>query len=401
MAYTAQKTPFLHSELHDPSDPTELSAKNSVVLKWPEKQLAKPLDEDDDRKRAGDILRKLGYQQAPAAPAELSDDAPLLLVKRTSEKTALQQEIPAAIQAYDLALSTVREHFPLLLVKKTLNIAPFEQAAAALVDSLERNSDAAFCVSKLYEPNVYMYTHSVNVCIYVAAFALSCGKSRTEAINNGLAALLHDVGMALLPLALLQSSRELSLTEQVLVKRHPVIACELLSDMPNIHSNIFFAALEHHECYDGSGYPANLYGSGISFIGHLTAICSAFDAMTSQRRHRPPVTANAALGEMFKQRNKQFHPVILENFIKMLGVYPAGSVVILQDGYCGVVTASPRKSPTRPVVTLIRDPKGHPMPRLEFDMSQERLANIAKCVSATEAGVDIHDILGIPKKLAK
>lgn len=396
----ALKAPFPPGESSEKYDQAAYPSKSSnVVLSWPGRQPGNYPEETDETKRADEILRKLGYQAPPPGRSSAEpDDGPLLLVKRSSERASLQEEMPLAIQAYEHALAIVKEHFPVLSIKRTLHIAPLEQAVALLVESLERNHDALLCIAKIREPNVYIFAHAINVCIYSAALALDCGKSRAEAINTGLAGLLHDTGMALLPIALLQSSRQLTPTEQVLVKRHPVIACDLLASLPNIHSDIFSAALEHHERYDGSGYPAGLSGSEISFIGHLMGVCSAFDAMTSSRRHKVPVSTHIALAEMFKQRNKQFHAVILESFIMMMGIYPVGSAVVLKDGYCGIVTASARKSPRRPVVTLVKDPKGHPMPPLEFDMAKEPLASISQCVSPIEQGLDVNTILGITKK---
>jgi HD-GYP domain-containing protein (c-di-GMP phosphodiesterase class II) len=200
--------------------------------------------------------------------------------------------------------------------------------------------------------------------------------------------------MTLLPLNLLRSSQQLSATEQVLVKRHPVIAYEFFSGMPHMHSEILSAALEHHEHYDGTGYPAGSSGSHISFIGHLMSIAGSFDAMTSPRQYKAPISAHAALGEMFKRKNKQFHPNMLEGFIQMMGIYPVGSIVTLEDGYSGVVSAR-TGNPVRPVITLVQDPKGNTMNPLALDMSKEPVAKIVQCGSPGENGLDIHEFLGI------
>jgi hypothetical protein len=102
---------------------------------------------------------------------------------------------------------------------------------------------------------------------------------------------------------------------------------------------------------------------------------------------------------MFKLKGKQFHPGMLESFIKMVGIYPVGSVVVLEDGYCGVVSATSANNPTRPVITLVQDPKGNSMAPLELDMSKENVASIVQCCSSGEKGLNIHKILGLPGKV--
>lgn len=386
---------FSPDDLLDTLAPVANPPKSAgIVLQWPARQSDRSSKANDELKKAEEILRRL----SPQPRAETRGEPGTLLIKHSCQKTPLQEELPAAIKAYDHTLACVREHFPVISVKRTLNLAPMEQAVELLVSSLERNRDALPCVAKKYEQDIYLYSHALNVSIFSSAFALACGKSRDEVVAIGLAGLLHDIGMLLLPLALLRSARQLSPTEQVLVRRHPAIADELLIQLPDVPESLRFAALEHHEWYNGGGYPAGLSKERISFIGHLVAICSAFDAMTSSRRHRTPVSTHAALGEMFKQRNTQFHPHILENFIKMLGIYPVGTEVILKDGYCGIVTASSPASPIRPVVTLLKDPKGHLMAPLEIDMAQEGVAEIARCLTAGEQGLNVQQFLGIPAK---
>jgi HD-GYP domain-containing protein (c-di-GMP phosphodiesterase class II) len=337
---------------------------------------------------ANSILRGLG----PKAPPEV---LPKLQPQSTVQKLDLRGELPGAIQAYDLVYSSIREHFPALLKKMTVDLPSLEYAVSNLVASLARNRDALVYLAQVRRSGAYLYTHAINVSIYSAAYTLDSGKSYSEAVATGLAGLLHDAGMLLQPPALLRSSQQLSATEQVLVKRHPIIAHEILSGMPNMPAGILAAVLEHHEHYDGKGYPYGSSGSRISFMGRLMAVAGTFDAMTSPRLHKGAVSAHAALGEMFKRKNTQFHPDTLAAFIRMIGIYPIGSAVTFEDGYCGIVSSATR-NPTRPMVTLIQDPNGDAMTPLELDMSKEAAARIVHCGTPDEKGLDIYAFLGIP-----
>ena len=316
------------------------------------------------------------------------DLASLLRHSHVRPRVTLREEARPAMRAYKNALDQLRAALPEIAGKHRLEIRKFEGCVADLVASLERNRDALLCLSKSMRGVPYLYAHSLNVGVYLAAFFLECGKSRYEAITAGIAGLFHDVGMAMLPLSLINSKNPLSATEQVLVKRHPQLACDLLSRDAQTCGDIVFAALEHHESFDGSGYPTGLSGAAISFMGHLTAIAGAYDALSGPRPFRRPLHPHKALCRLFKKRDSQFHPVLLEHFVSMVGVFPVGTVVELQDGYRAVVCAGNSQSPTRPGILLVRDPCGRAMAPLFCDMAAEPVAGIVRCLDPEDGGFD-------------
>lgn len=346
----------------------------------------------------GHLLTVESQPQAALADINFLGDEPLVIASPVNAKKSLQEEIPAALDAYDRVLEQLRMGLRQFIISKKIDIAGFESDVAALVASLQRNKDALLCVSKLRPARGYVYSHCVNVCIYLVAFTLQSGKSNDEALAAGMAGLFHDIGMTMLPLSILQSRKTLTPTEQTLVRRHPVLACDLFASVPGFCKDVFRAALEHHEHYDGSGYPNKLSGSAISPIGHLTAIASAFDAISSNRHHKSPLHPHEALGEMFKRRSKQFHPVLAEGFVRMVGIYPVGTIVELQDGYRAVVSGSAPDAPLRPRITLVMDPAGRPMIPVELEMKRESVADIVKCLTPKDIGIDPVRILGFPVK---
>lgn len=389
----------LFQEIQTDSHPP---ARHSNVLSWPEERKASSSSVPPmDLIKAESLIRKITLQQYDPVylPVEPADAGSLSLRAHKSRKygrsRSLAEEMPAAEQIYNAALKSLHNVFLLLACRKKLDVRSLEYTSERLIASLERNSDALLLLAQTKRRGIYMHSHSVNVGIFMAAFALGEGKSRSEAYVYGLGGLLHDVGMALLPLSLLSSREELSATEQVLVKRHPLIACEQLSGIPGLHPDVLLAALEHHEHCDGSGYPYGLSGASISSIGYLAAIAGAYDAMSSQRLHRAPLPPHRALGRLFQLREKQFHSFLLERFVRMVGVYPVGSVVELLDGYKGVVCANSPRSPMRPVVALVRDAKGRPMHPQICDLAVERAADIAACLSSGSTDINVWDALGV------
>lgn len=314
--------------------------------------------------------------------------------KAPSERLSLQGEFPRAIAAYDDAVAFVRKMMAFASQGK-LFTGPVVEVVDAIVSSLERNPDALLCLPRLRQRDAYTYTHCVNVAVLLAAFALHTGESREKALVAAMAGLFHDLGKALLPVSLLSARRTLSATEQALVTRHPTLGGDLLASLPNLRSEVLMAALEHHERYDGSGYPKGISKNAISRIGHLTAIADAYDAISSRRPYKGALFAHRTLGVMYQMRKKQFHPELMAQFVRVVGIYPVGSVVELKDGYRGVVTASNADNPMLPVVTLALDSTGRPMPLHACDLARESVARIARCLAPEISGIDPCEPLGL------
>ena len=391
-------------DLHFIADASERHVKNgglepepyhaANVIRWPGGQADRPALSVEDCEGASSETFSDGRDHASAiASMRLSvfrddDITSLLPHNRVRPGVSLREEARPAMRAYKSALDQLRATLPGIVAKNTVEVRRFEGCVADLVASLERNRDALLCLSKNMRGVPYLYSHSLNVGVYLAAFFLECGKSRYEAITAGIAGLLHDVGMAMLPFSLLNSKKRLTATERVLVKRHPQLACDLLSRDAQVDGDIFFAALEHHEFFDGTGYPSGLSGAAISFMGHLTSIASAYDAVSSFRPFHDPLHPHRALCRLFKRRSTQFHPALLEHFVSMVGVFPVGSVVELQDGYRAIVCSGNSQSPTRPGVLLVSDPDGRNMAPLACDMAAEPVAGIVKCLEPEDIGLD-------------
>ena len=307
---------------------------------------------------------------------------------------SLRDEMPHAVRAYDYLAACVRR----LMASAgngALDTGSVAPAVEGLISSLERNPDALLCLPRMHQRDAYIYTHSVNVSVLLAAFAMQEGGDHAKIATFALAGLFHDLGKALLPVSLLNARRKLSPTEQALITRHPMLGCDVLASLPDLRSEVLLAALEHHERYDGSGYPKGLAGDAISEMGHLCGIADTYDALSSRRPYKSSLFPHRTLGVMYQMRKKQFHPVLMEKFVRLVGIYPVGSVVELKDGYRGVVTAGNHTNPMQPVVTLALDPTGRAMRQHECDLARDGVAAIARCLPPELSGIDPCHALGL------
>jgi HD-GYP domain-containing protein (c-di-GMP phosphodiesterase class II) len=337
-----------------------------------------------------------GRDSGQAAPAS-NVGLPVFASRQTSGVSgrSVRDEIPYATKAYDNLLSAMRELMNSASSAR-LNTDKAETAVTGVIQSLERNPDALLCMPRIHRTENYTYAHCANVAVLLAAFALRAGADKLQVRTYALAGLLHDLGMALLPVAVLTARRNLSDTEKALVRRHPLLGSELIASLPDVRGEVRKAALEHHERYDGSGYPKGLTGDSISVLGMITGIADSYDAISSSRPYKGALFPHRTLGRIYQMRNKQFHPVLLEKFVRLVGIYPVGSVVELKDGYRGVVTGSNYANPLQPIVTLALDPEGHPMCLHECDLAKDGVEGIAKCLAPENSGIDPVRILGWP-----
>jgi len=111
--------------------------------------------------------------------------------------------------------------------------------------------------------------------------------------------------------------------------------------------------LEHHERFDGTGYPYRMAGDQISLAGRMASIVDTYDAMTSERPYRTAISPSVALGHLFEESNRQFDPVLVTAFVRTLGVFPVGTLVLLESGHLAVVDAINPDNSLAPVVKVI------------------------------------------------
>ncbi len=163
----------------------------------------------------------------------------------------------------------------------------------------------------------YTHGHSTRVAEYSREIARVSGKSETECRDIYLTALLHDVGKIGIPNAIINKNSKLTDEEYEVIKTHPVIGKQILSNisqMPHISDGAYY----HHERYDGKGYPTGLYGENIPEIGRIIAVADAYDAMTSKRSYRAPLPQHVVREQIEKGSGSQFDPQYAKIMLDMI-----------------------------------------------------------------------------------
>ncbi|MDR3175476.1 MAG: HD-GYP domain-containing protein [Desulfovibrio sp.] len=350
-----------------------------------------------------------GYLEAYIDPARSTRDFEVTPFKETfnleragepylfKPRVPLAEEVSAAAEVHDDTVGYVRNFMDDIRTGK-LDMSPAFDFMGKIMESMERNVNAMLSLCRLRRVDSYTYMHCVNVSVFTSMFARYQGMSEKEVLSLGLSGLFHDLGKALIPAQILNAPRKLSPQERLIMNSHPTLGYEQIKDIQGIIPEVPLGMLHHHEKYNGGGYPSSLSGDAISKTGYIIALADVYDALTSRRVYKDGMTPHQALGIMYEEMlGKDLHPELLNKFIKMLGVYPIGSVVEMSDGSWGVVSGCNVNAPIRPVVTLIRDAKGHALPETEVDLSAaDARLSIKRCVPAETADIKPAQVLHLP-----
>ena len=239
---------------------------------------------------------------------------------------------------------------------------------AEIATSVQCNAAALISVARLKTHDDYTYLHSVAVCALMLSLADQLGLDKDQARLAGLGGLMHDLGKAAIPLAVLNKPGKLSDTEFDLVKHHPAAGAKILREN-GASSEVQDIALYHHEKVNGSGYPHGLTTDAISLLARMGAICDVYDAVTSERAYKKAWNPADAIRQMASWEG-HFDKKVFNTFVKAIGIYPVGSLVRLTSNRLAVVIEPGVGSLLKPKVRVFYSLRSNePIPTQTLDLA--------------------------------
>lgn len=229
------------------------------------------------------------------------------------------------------------------------------------VQSVLRHPDAMLWMAKIRDENEYTAEHSLNVCILAVTFGMHLGFDEAELQKLGLCGLLHDIGKMRVPEEVLNKPEKLTEKEWKMMMAHTIHGRNILLSNPSGFNGVVDVAYSHHERIDGQGYPRKLKGASISQYAKMISIVDAFDAMTADRCYSKAIPTTKALKIIYEDRGTHFDEQLAIQFIKAIGLFPAGSIVELCNGEVGIVIEANRKRRHLPKVILVLDAHKKPL----------------------------------------
>jgi HD-GYP domain-containing protein (c-di-GMP phosphodiesterase class II) len=280
-----------------------------------------------------------------------------------------------------------------------------------LFDALLRNKHNRTLVEKLDSYDNYLISHSVNVCYLALLLGMKLerylmqerqGKApwAKDMHDMAIGCLLHDVGKAKVPQALLGKPGDLTPEEREVIKRHTVLGYELVKGrVPAAAAQV---VLNHHQRFDGTGYPERidpqtgknmppLCGKQIPIFSRLASICDVYDAATTARCYsgaKPPVQALWELRERFIGA---FDPIVEAAFVEVVPAFPLGTCVTLSDGSEAAVIDFQPQHAMRPKVLRLKTPDGQRVDRPDLD--EIDLAETPDLSIVATGGADVREYM--------
>lgn len=325
------------------NDPADLKKLQTSIIKEVVIDVSKGLDTsepaaEEPTKPEADKPVEVVSQPEPAKPTTVS-------------RVSAQQEHAEATRIIKESKKAVVSMFKDVRLGKAVNTEAVMPLVDEIAASITRNEGALISLVRLKHQDDYTYMHSVAVCALMTALAKELQLSETETRQLGLAGLLHDLGKAQVPLAVLNKPGALTEEEFTLVKKHPEFGHALLLQA-NINDPVTLdVCLHHHEKIDGTGYPKRLKDEEISLYAKMGAVCDVYDAITSNRPYKAGWEPGVSLKRMAQWSN-HFDQTVFRAFVKSVGIYPIGSVVMLKSGRLAVVVDQTPKTLLQPMVKV-------------------------------------------------
>lgn len=255
---------------------------------------------------------------------------------------------------------------------KLFNLSEVKRIAALLIDELRVNQNKIIHFIDMRTKEDYLFCHSVNVCILSILTGFSLGFTKEILTELAIGALLHDIGKLKVNLNILQKKGRLTLEERKEMCDHAQFGFEILQQYSNLSTQIACCALQHHERYNGTGYPQQLRGQQIDLLAQIIGLADLYDALTSDHFYRQAIPVSEALAIIEKSSGTSFKSSIVTAFMKPMTAFPIGSAVRLNSHQVGIVVDMSREAKEKPVVRIISDENHKPLNNmLELDLSKQ------------------------------
>jgi HD-GYP domain-containing protein (c-di-GMP phosphodiesterase class II) len=198
----------------------------------------------------------------------------------------------------------------------------------------------------------YLIHNSIMVALSSFLLARWQGLQQRDWIPIAFAGILHDIGNMRIDEGILQKPTKLTADEFEELKKHTIIGYNILKNIAGINEGVKLSALQHHERYDGSGYPLGIKGDKIHPYAKLIAVTDMFHAMTTSRQYKKGASPYLVLEQLMKDAFGKLEPTLVQMFIGKVTQFHNGTVVRLNDGAVAEIVFTDRNNPTRPMVNV-------------------------------------------------
>jgi HD-GYP domain len=257
----------------------------------------------------------------------------------------------------------------------TKTLKNIESLVESIVDEVMKNQNVVVNMVDIKVFDDYTYYHSVNVAVLSIVMGVALHFERRELHNLCLGALLHDIGKVFVSKEILNKEGDLTNEEFEEVKKHPRLGYDYMEQTLKLPNAVMTAILDHHEKYDGTGYPDGRTSKKISLFGKIIALTDVYDALTSDRPYKKAILPSEAFELIMGSSGVHFEPDLVNIFLRKIAPYPIGTIVKLSNDYSGIVVENHEDFCLRPTIKVLQD-KGKDVIPFKIDLVHEGLSNI-------------------------
>jgi len=222
-----------------------------------------------------------------------------------------------------------------------------------IVDEIAGNKETIVNMIDLRVVSEYTFYHSVNVCVLSMLLGVALKFKKDDLYLLATASLLHDIGKIYTPNEILDKPGKLTFEEFETIKQHSENGYRYVKGNSDFHSKIYMGIYQHHERYDGTGYPLNIKGKDISIFGRIISIADVYDALISDRPYRKGVLPSEAIEYIMGGGGTMFDQSLVKIFSAKIAPYPIGTCVNLSNNLIGIVAKNFFSYGLRPLVKII------------------------------------------------
>ncbi|MEF3254494.1 MAG: HD-GYP domain-containing protein [Deferribacterales bacterium] len=279
------------------------------------------------------------------------------------------QNLTKASEIYEQSVKIIRSMMDDVRSGKLFDYTGVKLIADKIADLTLKKGDLLTSISKLKTYDDYTFQHCVNVSVFATSLGKLLNIPYKDLVALSSSALLHDIGKMLVPIEILNKPGKLTDEEFAIMKTHVTKGYDYLIKN-GLDPEYLKIVIEHHERYDGSGYPYGLKDEEISLFGKIGAVVDIYDAITSKRVYHNGMNPPSAIKMMFGWTDKHINRKIFEFFVNTTGIYPVGSIVLLNTNEVAIV-AKTTKDPVSPIIIVFKNPKGLDIPPYQIDLSKK------------------------------
>ena len=262
-------------------------------------------------------------------------------------------------EVYFKSINLVKEVMEGVKSQKMLNTRKAKRLMQNAVNAIIQDESTLLGLANIKNYDDYTFNHSVNVAIYAIALGQRAGIPKKHLSHLGMAGLFHDIGKTRIPKEILNKAGKLTAEEWSVMRAHSLLGAEMVMSMKEwgeLSTRMIGGTFEHHLKYDLTGYPRLTRKKKVSLFGKIIALSDFYDALVRPRVYnRLPFVSERILRFMLERSGKDFDPVLVKIFISMLGIFPLGTLVLLNTNEMGIVvqTSEDTELMDRPKVCMI------------------------------------------------